>query len=147
MSLWGQLLSVCNVLKLKPGVSWTWTTSWTGGGMSRFTYFSDDETKGLDDELCAMLDRARALAGVPFIITCGLRTQEQNAALPESVKDSAHLTGHAVDLATADSWVRFNMLRGLILAGFTRIGIYQNHIHADNSVVLPQKVCWYSSGT
>jgi len=115
--------------------------------MANWTYFTDDEVKGLDTELVAMLDRARGLAGVPFVITCGLRTQEQNDALPESVKDSAHLSGNAVDLACADSTTRFAMLRGLILAGFTRIGVYQNHLHADNSVTLPQKVCWYAQGT
>lgn len=115
--------------------------------MNNYRYFKDDELKGLDLELCAMLDRARGLAGIPFIITCGLRTQEQNDSLPESVKDSAHLTGNAVDLACAESTIRFAMLRGLILAGFTRIGIYSAHIHADNSPKLPPNVCWYSSGT
>lgn len=114
--------------------------------VNRLTYFSDEEVKGLDIELCAMLDRARGLAGLPFIITCGLRTPEQNAALPESVKDSAHLTGNAVDLACNDSVLRFAMLRGLIGAGFTRIGVYEAHIHADNSLTLPQKVCWYVKG-
>lgn len=114
--------------------------------MANWTYFKDDEVKGLDMELCAMLDRARALAGVPFEITCGLRTPDQNAALAESVKDSAHLTGNAVDLSCADSWERYNIIRGLILAGFTRIGIYARHIHADNSPTLPAKVCWYSAG-
>jgi hypothetical protein len=111
------------------------------------TYFKPEEVQGLDQELCAMLDRARGLAGVPFQITCGLRTPQQNAALAEAVQDSAHLTGNAVGLACSDSETRFAMLRGLIQAGFTRLGIYSAHIHADNSPTLPQKVCWYSSGT
>lgn len=115
--------------------------------MSNYTYFSDDEVKGLDLELCAMLDRARGLSGCPYIITRGFSTPEENAALPESVKDSAHLTGHGVDLACNDSSVRYSMLRGLILAGFNRIGIYSAHIHADNSPTLPQGVCWYVQGT
>ncbi len=115
--------------------------------MSNFRYFSDAEIKNLDLELCAMLDRARGVAGVPFIITCGFRTPEQNAALAESVKDSAHLTGHAVDLSCKDSSTRYNMLRGLILAGFNRIGIYSAHLHADNDPTLPPNVCWYSEGT
>jgi len=123
--------------------------AWTGDREmpNKWTYFTDDEVQGLDIELVAMLDRARGLAGVPFVITCGLRTPEQNAALPESVKDSAHLTGNAVDLACEDSVTRFAMLRGLILAGFKRIGIYSAHIHADNSLTLPDQVCWYSAGT
>ena len=115
--------------------------------MGNFKYFKDDEIKGLDIELCAMLDRARGLAGVPFLITCGLRTVAENAALAESVSDSAHLTGNGVDLACNDSTARYAMLRGLILAGFNRIGIYSAHIHADNSPTLPPNVCWYIQGT
>ena len=110
-------------------------------------YFKPEEVIGLDQELCAMLDRARGLAGVPFVITCGKRTPAQNADLAEAVSDSAHLTGNAVDLACTDSPSRYNMVRGLFLAGFTRIGIYSAHIHADNSTLLPEKVMWYSGGT
>lgn len=115
--------------------------------MGNFRYFTDEEIKGLDLELCAMLDRARGLAGMPFEITCGPRTPEQNAALAESVKDSAHLTGNAVDLACNDSKLRYNMVRGLLLAGFNRIGIYSAHIHADNSPSLPPNVIWYVNAT
>ena len=110
-------------------------------------YFKPEEVIGLDQELCAMLDRARGLAGVPFVITSGLRTPDQNAALPDAVYDSAHLTGNAVDLACPDSATRYAMLRGLILAGFERIGIYSAHLHVDNSTQLPLKVAWYSSAT
>lgn len=114
--------------------------------MNKLTYFTDDEVKGLDQELCAMLDRARGLSGVPFVITSGLRTQDVNDSLANSVKDSSHLTGNGVDLACEESGPRFNMLRGLILAGFKRIGIYEKHIHADNSLTLPQDVFWYVKG-
>lgn len=115
--------------------------------MGQLKYFSDDEVKGLDQELCAMLDLARGKANVPFIITCGIRTLVQNAALVESVSDSSHLTGHAVDLACSDSPTRFAMLQGLLAAGFTRIGVYSAHIHADNDATKPPNVCWYVSGT
>jgi zinc D-Ala-D-Ala carboxypeptidase len=110
-------------------------------------YFAPDEVQGLDTELCAMLDRARGLAGIPFIITSGLRTVAENEALSESVKDSAHLSGHAVDLACADSVLRYAMLRGLLLAGFHRIGIYSAHVHADNDLSLPPNVIWVNGGT
>ena len=114
--------------------------------MNKLTYFTDEEVKGLDLELCAMLDRARGLAGVPFIITSGLRTQEHNDSIPGSVKDSSHITGNGVDLFCNDNEKRFAMMRGLIMAGFTRIGVYKNHLHCDNSLTLPQKVMWYSEG-
>jgi uncharacterized protein YcbK (DUF882 family) len=115
--------------------------------MGRFQFFTDQELQGLDDGLCQMLSIARGKANCPFNITCGLRTQSQNDALPESVKDSAHLTGNAVDLACADSSIRFQMLFGIFAAGFKRVGIYSAHIHVDNSPNLPSNVCWYVQGT
>lgn len=115
--------------------------------MGKYEYFTDDEVKGLQDSTCQKLSIARGIAKVPFIITSGLRTDAENAALAESVKDSAHLTGHAVDLACGDSQSRFYMVKGLLGAGFNRIGIYSMHIHADDSPHLPPCVMWYSSGT
>jgi len=117
------------------------------GIMGKYQYFLDAEVQGLDDGLCQMLSIARGKSGVPYIITRGLSTQAQNDALPESVKDSAHLTGNAVDLACNDSQSRYAILMGLISAGFTRIGIYSAHLHADNSKILPPNVIWYSQGT
>ena len=115
--------------------------------MGRYEFFTDQEVQGLDDGLCQMLSIARGKANVPFVITCGLRTPEENANLANSVSDSAHLTGHAVDLACEDSSTRFAMVSGLLAAGFTRIGVYSRHIHADNSKVLPPNVFWYVEGT
>lgn len=114
--------------------------------MGRYQFFSDEEVKGLQDSTCQKLSVARGIAQVPFVITSGLRTQSQNDQLLGSVKDSAHLTGNAVDLLVTDSSIRFSVLLGLIKAGFTRIGIYQNHIHADDSPSLTPNVCWYSTG-
>jgi zinc D-Ala-D-Ala carboxypeptidase len=115
--------------------------------MGKYEYFTDTEIQGLDDGLCQMLSIARGKAGVPFVITCGLRTTAQNAALAESVSDSAHLTGHAVDLACTDDPTRFSLIEGLLDAGFTRLGIYSAHIHADNDSTKPPKVIWYVQGT
>ena len=115
--------------------------------MGKYQFFSDDEVAGLDDGLCQMLSIARGRANVPFVITCGLRTAEQNAALSESVSDSAHLTGHAVDLACADSPTRYAMIKACLDAGFTRLGIYSAHIHIDNDSTKPPQVIWYVAGT
>lgn len=114
--------------------------------LTRYKYFTDEEAKGLDTGLMVMLDQARGIAGVPFVITSGLRTVEENDALAESVKDSAHITGNAVDLECEDSMARFAMLKALFSVGFTRIGIYKQHLHVDNSQTLPQQVCWYVVG-
>lgn len=120
--------------------------------MGRYQFFADSEVQGLQDSTCQKLSIARGIAQVPFVITSGLRSPDQNAALSESVKDSAHLTGNAVDLLVPDSSTRFVVLCGLLgiqpdRALFKRIGIYGHHIHADDSPTLPPNVCWYSSGT
>lgn len=134
------------------GVGWTWRTEWTGGRVSSYHYFSDDEIKGLDKELCAMLDLARDKAGVPFIITSGLRTYDQNSALNGSVSDSAHLSGLAVDMSTNGDDHQLNrMLFGLYAAGFDRIGLYfsvqdskliPHHIHVDIDKSKPSQATW-----
>jgi uncharacterized protein YcbK (DUF882 family) len=148
MSLWESFLRVLNVKNRTLSFSMSIPITWTGyQKMSNYRYFTLEELAGLDKELCAMLDLARGKAGIPFVISCGTRTPEQNACLAESVKDSAHLTGNAVDLACDDSVSRFAMVKALLDVGFTRIGIYSAHIHADNSKTLPQNVCWYVAGT
>jgi len=139
------------IRKMPPGtfgMSWIIRTRWTGYNcVGKYRYFTDQELSGLDDNLCQMLSIARGKANVPFVITCGLRTPEQNAALSESVSDSAHLTGHAVDLACADSPSRFAMLKALLDTGFTRIGVYSAHLHCDTDSSKAPNVIWYVSGT
>lgn len=106
-------------------------------------YFAPNEVVGLDTTLCQMLDSARDRAGIPFIITSGLRTPAQNAMLPNAVQDSAHLTGNAVDLFCVNSSNRYLMVLSLLMARFNRIGIYEKHVHCDNSPTLPPEVLWY----
>jgi zinc D-Ala-D-Ala carboxypeptidase len=142
---------VCDVvggLIQKTGLTLSWTFRfWRIPQVNKWRHFSDAEVSGLDTELVAKLDMAREKAGVPFIITSGLRTVEQNAALSESVSDSAHLTGHAVDLACTDSPARFAMVKSLLDVGFTRMGIYSAHLHVDNDLTKPQQLLWYVAGT
>lgn len=79
-------------------------------------------------ELLLKLDSARELAHTPFRITSSYRHGPEN---------SNHL-GLAVDVACADSPTRLSIIRGAIRAGFTRIGIYNRHIHLDiNSLNKP----------
>ena len=113
---------------------------------SKIEHFKRDEfgyAEGVepDSDLVEMLDDARSVAGVPFKITSAIRTQEENDRIGGSPL-SAHLTGHAVDIRVSDSSARFNILNGLISVGFRRIGVYDGHIHADNSPTLPEDVCW-----
>ena len=81
------------------------------------------------------LDKARNIAGVPFKITSGFRTPQHNERLKkEGYKvsaNSSHLKGLAADIACADSGTRQKIVNGLIVAGFTRIGIADTFIHCD----------------
>jgi len=121
--------------------------------VSNYKYFTDAEVQGLDRELCAKLDLARSIAGVPFEITSGLRTPDQNAALKGSASDSSHLRGLAVDLAVFGDDHAFNrMILGLVQAGLgDRMGFYYEldgtkliprHIHVDSDASLPPQVTW-----
>ena len=116
--------------------------------MNKYRYFTEAEIVGLDKELCAKLDTARHIAGVPFKITSGKRTAEQNNVLKGAASNSSHLSGKAVDLSCNNNGDLFLMLKGLLAAGFERIGIYHDfkmlprHIHADISTDLPPKVVW-----
>lgn len=106
-------------------------------------WFKATEIEGLDTELVAKLDWARSRAGIPFVITSGKRTQEENEQVA-GVDASAHLKGFGVDLRCRNSQDRFKMIQALLLVGFNRIGIYEKdgHIHADIDKSLPQNVMW-----
>lgn len=138
-------------------IGWSWRFYATGGKVSNYHYFSDDEVAKwqLDPELWAMLDMARDKAGVPFIITSGKRSPDQNACLHGAVADSSHLKGLGVDIATGDDHTANRIVYGLCVAGLgSRRGEYfmrdpgnasalvHHHIHVDCDPSLPQQVTW-----
>ena len=95
-----------------------------------------------DPELVRLLDEARKIAGVPFVITSGLRTARRNAEVG-GAPNSAHLTGHAADIRCPSGRHRMLMLQALLEVGFRRIGVrYPGHIHVDTRRDLPQDVIW-----
>ena len=85
------------------------------------------------------LDQARGLAGIPFKITSGFRTEAyQNDLTRRGYKTakkgtSPHLKGLAADISVKDSRQRYIVINSLLLAGFTRIGIADTFIHVDLS--------------
>lgn len=90
----------------------------------------------------AKLDEARERAGLPFRINSGFRTLAHNRAVG-GASNSAHLTGHAVDIAFNGTAAQFEiMVKALISAGFTGIGIGRSYIHADDSPSLPRPAAW-----
>lgn len=106
---------------------------------NRWTHFSEEEVAGLDEDFIELLDRARSISGVPYLINSGFRTSQKNALIG-GVKDSSHVKGLAVDLKAKDSYARHQILKGLFSVGFVRFVIYPNHIHVDNDISKPQNV-------
>lgn len=116
----------------------------------KWNYFTDDETKNLDTEFVARLDMARHRAGVPFVITSGYRTPEQNFAVG-GVSGSSHEKGLAVDLHCRNSNQLWHILDGLYSVGFNRVGIYfviennipyPTHVHVDSDLTKPKEVAF-----
>ena len=98
---------------------------------TQYKYFKESEVVGLKTKLVEMLDKAREIAGIPFVINSGYRTLAHNAEVG-GTEDSSHTKGLAVDLRARNSTEHFLITKGLIIAGFTRISKkYPSHIHCD----------------
>lgn len=76
-----------------------------------------------------MIDEARRLAGIPFVVTSGFRCEAHNAAVGST--STNHTKGLAADIACSGGPVRYDMVAALIKAGFRRIGLAKTFIHAD----------------
>ena len=138
------LVVLTGLVRRIKSVSFSTRFRWTGYTVPpKPNFFTEEEVSGLDAELVAKLDWARGRAGIPFIITSGKRTPEQNAAAG-GVSDSSHVRGLGVDLRCQNSQDRYKMLNALFLAGFKRIGVYaaDGHIHVDSDPSLVQDVFW-----
>jgi len=117
-----------------------------------FTYKEFDckggQGKGenMSDDFICLLDDARELAGIPFKITSGYRTEEYNKRLMDygfqASITSSHLKGLAIDVACVRSKDRFEMLTALLEVGFNRIGVASTFIHVDVDKNKSQNVIW-----
>lgn len=110
------------------------------------SHFTENEFKcncscGMDvqDALKAIIDDAREVAGIPFVITSGARCLNYNRTIG-SKDTSSHVRGLAVDIQAKTSRDRFTIINSLMVAGITRIGINFNKgfIHADMDYDKPQ---------
>lgn len=106
-----------------------------------YKYFTTKEVVGLKHGLVLLLDKAREIAGVPFVINSGYRTSQYNKEVG-GVENSAHTLGLAVDLRCRNSTERFKIVKALMEAGFTRIGIGDTFVHCDLDKSKPQEVIW-----
>ena len=118
------------------------------------SYFSKDEiacncgcgANNISDEYMSMLTDARIIAGIPFSMSSMCRCPARNAA--EGGKEtSSHISTEDIECKAGDisyegSRQRSIIVTALIEAGFTRIGIGEDFIHADNDKTKSQDVMW-----
>lgn len=93
-------------------------------------FFKEHEVRGLNHKLVYKMNLARYASGIPWIVTSGLRSVEKNKEIG-GVEDSSHLSGLGVDIRCSSSRERFLIIKGALVAGFTRIGVKKGHIHLD----------------
>lgn len=84
----------------------------------------------MSDDLIDRLDYARALAGVPFILTSAYRSYDWEYDHGR-FGTSSHCKGMAVDISCQSSEKRLKIVQSALRAGFRRIGIYSTFIHLD----------------
>ena len=103
-----------------------------------YKYFSEKEvsTFKLKPELWEILDQAREVAGVPFNITSGFRTPEQNKKVGGKA-NSSHLKGLGCDLKATDNTNRYKILKGLFsVKDDLFIEVAKAHIHIDLDLLI-----------
>ena len=86
----------------------------------------------IDEAALLKLDQARSIAGVPFNISSSYRDDP----------NSSHSTGKAFDIRCHNSMWRYFIVESLLRVGFTRIGVYDCHIHADTDTEKDEYVMW-----
>lgn len=99
------------------------------------------ESGRMDNMLLQMLDQARELAGIAFVITSGYRCEKHNKKVGGSV-GSSHLVGKAVDVRCTSSRERYNIVAALMVVGFNRIGVAKRFIHVDMDKTKDKNVIW-----
>ena len=96
--------------------------------------FDSPDIPGSGKEMCSeflnKIDEAREIAGIPFKINSGYRSENWNAKVGGRV-GSSHLKGCAADIHCNTSYERGLIIRALIAAGFSRLGVAKTFIHAD----------------
>ena len=81
---------------------------------------------------------------IVFKINSGYRTQQYNDTIKNSVKNSSHIGGLAVDIAYGkySTTQKKEIGKALLLAGFRRFGPANSFIHADDDINKPQFANW-----
>ena len=105
-----------------------------------YRYFTDEEFRqakpacslsDMSPVFMRMLDDARHVAGVPFIVNSAYRSKSYEINEKGREGTSSHTKGVAIDLRCASNFNRLLIVEALIKVGFRRIGIGKNFIHVD----------------
>lgn len=108
--------------------------------MIKCDYFSESEFErcvpkckksDMDSKFMERLNRARRVAGLPFVLNSAFRTVEHEK-LMNRTGNSYHTKGRAVDIRCLDSNSRAVIVAALIRVGFHGIGISNTFIHVDD---------------
>ena len=107
-------------------------------------YFTEKEfscgccgLSNMSQEFIDKLNVARGYSKIPYTITSGSRCRLHNKEVGGH-SESLHIAtikheSEACDISANTDRKRFNILHGLLKAGFTHIGIAKDFIHADIS--------------
>lgn len=88
-------------------------------------------TSGLSKNTQLALKLAEVYYGAPIFVTSAYRNKEHNKEVG-GVPNSRHLWGEAVDIRMPPNSTLLNkLIWALGLAGFSGLGVYNTHIHAD----------------
>ena len=96
----------------------------------------------MDFAFLAMLDKARDIAGTPFVINSAFRSKEYEISKGRS-GSSSHCKGCAIDIRCSTSSQRLRIVFGAFVAGFRRIGIGEHFIHFDCDSSKPEGIWLY----
>ena len=100
----------------------------------------------VSEEVKELMDEARDLAGVPFVISSGARCLKHNRSKEIDSKDtSSHVKGLAVDIKYADELYLTRMVHALSRVGIKRFGVnkVKKFIHVDIDNSKPDSVFGY----
>jgi len=109
-------------------------------------YFRDREfvkPECLSPECRERLERTRQKAGVSMVITGSWRKRKGRRI--SAHQPDKHGNYHGVDVKAHTSRVRMKIVSAALEAGFTRIGVYDRHVHLDVAHGSPfaQGVMWW----
>lgn len=96
----------------------------------------------MNQETLKKFDKARHIAGIPFAVNSAYRTIEHERSQGRNGQ-SSHTSGRAMDIRAIGGRQRFLIVNALLKAGFTRIGVHERFIHADDDPAKDQKVIWF----